>query len=328
MAQPNFWDDNKKANEIITSLKDLKSIVEPYLDIERQFQDLEGLIGIVEESDAKSIQHLRDDLLKLDSKLRNLEFKTLLSEATDKSNAILSINSGAGGTEACDWAAMLLRMYSKWASSRDFKIQQIDFLPGEEAGLKNVTVIIRGDYAYGYLKGEVGVHRLVRISPFDANKRRHTSFASVDVIPEVSDEIKIDIKEADLRIDTFRSGGPGGQHMQKSDSAVRITHLPTGLTVQCQNERSQYKNKAMALKVLMARLYNLERKKKEEELAKQYAAKQKIEWGSQVRSYVLHPYSMVKDHRTEFEIGNTQGVLDGNIDEFIEAYLKWKAASK
>lgn len=326
MAQPNFWDDNKKANEMIANLKDLKSIVEPYLDIEKQFQDLESLMGIVEESDEKSIQHLRDDLLKLDSRLRNLEFKTLLSEDIDKSNAILSINSGAGGTEACDWTAMLFRMYSKWASSRDFKVQQVDFLPGEEAGLKNVTVIIRGDYAYGYLKGEVGVHRLVRISPFDANKRRHTSFASVDIIPEVTDEIKIDIKEADLKIDTFRSSGPGGQHMQKSDSAVRITHIPTSIVVQCQNERSQYKNKAMALKVLRARLYELERKKKEEELAKQYAAKQKIEWGSQIRSYVLHPYSMVKDHRTECETGNAQGVLDGDIDGFIEAYLRWKAS--
>ena len=326
MARPNFWDDNKKANEIIASLKGLKSIVEPYLDIEKHAQDMEGLIGIVEETDEKSIQHLKEDMVKLDSRLRGLEFKTLLSEEADRSSAILSINSGAGGTEACDWAAMLFRMYSKWAASRDFKVQQIDFLAGEEAGLKNIMIIIKGDYAYGYLKGEAGVHRLVRISPFDANKRRHTSFASVDVIPEIADDIKIDIKEADLKIDTYRAGGAGGQHVNKTDSAVRITHIPTGIIVQCQNERSQYKNKSVAMKILAARLYDLERKKKEAEIAKQYAAKQKIEWGSQIRSYVLHPYSMVKDHRTEHEMGNAQGALDGDIDGFIEAYLKWKVS--
>ncbi|MBI4335572.1 MAG: peptide chain release factor 2 [Candidatus Omnitrophica bacterium] len=326
MAQPNFWDDNKKANEIISTLKLLKSITEPYLDVERHLQDLEGLAGIVEDGDEASVGHLKDDLLKLDGRLRDLEFKTLLSEDIDKSSAIVSVNSGAGGTEACDWAAMLLRMYSKWAASRDFKVQQVDFLPGEGAGIKNCTVIIKGDYAYGYLKGEVGVHRLVRISPFDANKRRHTSFASVDAIPEITDDIKVDIKEADLKIDTFRAGGAGGQHVNKTDSAVRITHIPTGITVQCQNERSQHKNKSVALKILMARLYDIERKKKEQELAKQYAAKQKIEWGSQIRSYVLHPYSMVKDHRTEHETGNAAGVLDGALDDFIEAYLKWKAS--
>jgi peptide chain release factor 2 len=326
MASPNFWDDNKKANEIISSLKGLKSVVEPYLDVEKRVQDLEGLVSIVEETDEKSIQHLREDLVKLDGELRGLEFKTLLGDEADRSSAILSINSGAGGTEACDWAAMLLRMYSKWAASKDFKVQQIDFLAGEGAGLKNVMVIIKGEYAYGYLKGESGVHRLVRISPFDANKRRHTSFASVDVIPEIADDIKIDIKEADLKVDTYRAGGAGGQHVNKTDSAVRITHLPTGIIVQCQNERSQYKNKSVAMKILAARLYDLERKKKEAELAKQYAAKQKIEWGSQIRSYVLHPYSMVKDHRTEHETGNAQGVLDGDIDGFVEAYLKWKAS--
>lgn len=327
MARPNFWDDNKKANEIISSLKGLKSIVEPYIDIEKQVQDLEGLVGIIEETDEKSIQHLKEDLVRLDGMLRGLEFKTLLGEEVDKAGAILSINSGAGGTEACDWAAMLLRMYSKWAASKDFKVQQIDFLSGEEAGLKNVMIIIRGDYAYGYLKGESGVHRLVRISPFDSNKRRHTSFASVDVIPEIADDIKIDIKEADLKIDTYRAGGAGGQHVNKTDSAVRITHIPTGIIVQCQNERSQHKNKSVAMKILAARLYDLERKKKEAEIAKQYAAKQKIEWGSQIRSYVLHPYSMVKDHRTEHEMGNASGALDGDIDEFIEAYLKWKAST-
>ncbi|MCM8781601.1 MAG: peptide chain release factor 2, partial [Candidatus Omnitrophica bacterium] len=310
MTHPNFWDDSKTANDIISSLKNIKSTLEPYLELGKQLQDLEDLTGIVEDNDERSIQHLKENILELSLKARNLEFKILLSDEMDRANAILSINAGAGGTEACDWVAMLLRMYSKWAAAKGFKIQQIDFLSGEEAGIKNVMIIIKGDYAYGFLKSETGVHRLVRISPFDANKRRHTSFASVDVIPEVSDEVKVDIKEADLRIDTFRSGGPGGQHMQKSDSAVRVTHIPTGIVVQCQNERSQYKNKVTALKILRARLYEVERKKKEEELAKQYAQKQRIEWGSQIRSYVLHPYSMVKDHRTDFETANADGVLE------------------
>lgn len=245
-----------------------------------------------------------------------------MSDPVDRSNAIFSINSGAGGTEACDWANMLLRMYSKWSDKRGYSIEILDTLQGEEAGIKNVTAIIRGEFAYGYLKTESGVHRLVRISPFDANKRRHTSFASLDVIPEISDDIKIDINENDLKIDTFRSGGSGGQHVNVTDSAVRITHLPSGLVVQCQNERSQYKNKAMAMKILRAKLYELERKKKFEELTKRYDEKQKIEWGSQIRSYVMQPYSLVKDHRTGFETSNVQAVMDGQIDEFIEAYLK------
>jgi len=247
-----------------------------------------------------------------------------LSEPADRSNAILSINSGAGGTEACDWASMLFRMYSKWADKKGHKVQILDTLSGEEAGIKNVTAIIRGSFAYGYLKTENGVHRLVRISPFDANKRRHTSFASVDVIPEISDEIKVEVSETDLKIDTYRSGGKGGQHVNVTDSAVRITHIPTGLVVQCQNERSQHKNKSMAMKVLRARLYEVERKKKMTELTKHYDKKQKIEWGSQIRSYVMHPYSMVKDHRTNFQTSNVQAVMDGNIDGFVEAYLKVK----
>lgn len=254
----------------------------------------------------------------------DLEFKSMLSDPADKSSAILSINSGAGGTEACDWANMLLRMYSKWADKKGYKIQTLDMLPGEEAGIKNVTTIIRGSFVYGYLKAENGVHRLVRISPFDANKRRHTSFASVDVIPEISDDIKVEISENDLRVDTYRASGRGGQHVNVTDSAVRITHIPTGIVVQCQNERSQHKNKTMAMKVLKARLYEVERKKKFDELAKHYVEKQKIEWGSQIRSYVMHPYSMVKDHRTNLQTSNVQAVMDGDIDEFIEAYLKSK----
>jgi len=247
-----------------------------------------------------------------------------LGKPEDKNNAILSINAGAGGTESCDWVSMLLRMYSKWAAANKFEIQQIDFLAGEEAGIKNVTIIVKGPYAYGYLKSESGVHRLVRISPFDANRRRHTSFASVDVIPEISNDIKIDIKESDLRIDTYRAGGRGGQHVNVTDSAVRITHIPTKTVVQCQNERSQHKNKATAMKVLKARVYEVEREKKRKELEKQYAEKQRIEWGSQIRSYVMHPYSMVKDHRTSHQTSNVQAVMDGRLDDFMEAYLKIK----
>ncbi len=281
-------------------------------------------MGIVEESDHESIKHIQDELSALEPKIDSLEFKSLLGKPEDKNNAILSINAGAGGTESCDWASMLFRMYSKWTASKKFDIEQIDLLVGEEAGIKNVTVIIKGPYAYGYLKSESGVHRLVRISPFDSNSRRHTSFASVDVIPEISNDIKIDINNSDLRIDTYRSSGAGGQHVNVTDSAVRITHMPTGIVVQCQNERSQFKNKSTAMKVLKARLYELEREKKAKELEKQYAKKQKIEWGSQIRSYVMHPYSMVKDHRTDFQTSNVQKVMDGGLDDFMEAYLKRK----
>jgi len=233
------------------------------------------------------------------------------------------VNAGAGGTESCDWAAMLLRMYVKWAESKGFEISVVDQLSGEEAGIKNATMLIKGEYAYGFMKSETGVHRLVRISPFDSNKRRHTSFASIDVIPEVSDDIQLDIKESDLKIDTYRAGGKGGQHVNKTDSAVRITHIPSGIIVQCQNERSQFKNKSTAMKMLKAKLYERERMKKVKEIESAYDSKKEIAWGSQIRSYVLHPYSMVKDHRTDHETGKAQAVLDGEIDGFIEAYLKW-----
>ncbi len=246
----------------------------------------------------------------------------MLGKPEDRNNAILSINAGAGGTESCDWASMLFRMYSKWAAANKFEVQQIDFLAGEEAGIKNLTVMIKGPYAYGYLKSESGVHRLVRISPFDSNKRRHTSFASVDVIPEISGDIKIDITESDLRIDTYRSSGAGGQHVNVTDSAVRITHMPTNIVAQCQNERSQHKNKTMAMKILKAKLYDMEMDKKRQELEKQYTAKRKIEWGSQIRSYVMHPYSMVKDHRTNHQTSNVQAVMNGALGDFMEAYLK------
>jgi len=245
----------------------------------------------------------------------------MLSSEQDPMNAIMSIHAGAGGTEAQDWVEMLLRMYLRWAEKRNFKTSIIDYLPGDEAGVKSVSFTVEGEYAYGYAKAEIGIHRLVRISPFDAGARRHTSFASVFVYPEVDDEIKIDINEDDLRIDTFRSGGKGGQHVNKTDSAVRITHLPTNIVVQCQNERSQHKNKAMAMKYLKSRLYERELQLKNEKLDEENKLKKDIAWGSQIRSYVLHPYKMVKDHRTDLECGNTQKVLDGDIDDFIQAYL-------
>ncbi len=322
IAEPSFWNDNKKANEKIKELKVLKAVLDPWKRIEKGIKDTKELYEIVEKDDEDAVSHICEELSGLETELDSIEFKSLLGKPEDKANAILSINAGAGGTESCDWVSMLLRMYSKWAASKRFEIEQIDFLAGEEAGIKNVTVIIKGPYAYGYLKSESGVHRLVRISPFDSNHRRHTSFASVDVIPEVSNDINIDIKGSDLRIDTYRAGGCGGQHVNVTDSAVRITHIPTNIVVQCQNERSQHKNKSTAMKVLKARLYDFERAKKRKELDKQYAEKQRIEWGSQIRSYVMHPYSMVKDHRTSCQTSNVQAVMDGSLDDFMESYLK------
>lgn len=318
----NFWANKDRSQEVVRQLKNLKALSEPFLKIEAGVKDIRDIAAIAEAEDADSLKHFMEELSSISSCLDDLEFKTLLSGETDTNNAILSVNAGAGGTEACDWAGMLLRMYTMWAESKGYEVTWIDQLSGEEAGIKNATILIKGDYAYGYLKGESGVHRLVRISPFDSNKRRHTSFASVDVIPEVSDEIKIDIKESDLKIDTFRAGGKGGQHVNKTDSAVRITHIPTGIVTQCQNERSQFKNKEMAMKLLKAKLYEKEMHKKAKENENAYDAKKDIEWGSQIRSYVLHPYKMVKDHRTGFEMGNADAVLDGKLDSFIEAYLK------
>jgi len=280
------------------------------------------VIGIATADDIQSLEHFKSDLAGLKKEIDLIEFNRLLDGEADKNNAILSVNAGAGGTESCDWAAMLLRMYGRYAEDKGYQVTVIDQLSGEEAGIKNATILIKGSYAYGFLKSESGVHRLVRISPFDANKRRHTSFASIDVIPEVSDDIQIDIKETDLKIDTFRSGGKGGQHVNKTDSAVRITHIPTGIIVQCQNERSQFKNKQMSLRFLKAKLYEKELMKKAQAVESAYDLKKEIAWGSQIRSYVLHPYSMVKDHRTAYETSNSQAVLDGKLDDFIEAYLK------
>ncbi len=250
-----------------------------------------------------------------------MKIKLILNNKEDSKNAILSITPGAGGTEAQDWAQMLMRMYVRWAERHGYDVKVLDLLPGEEAGIKSVTLLISGDYAYGYLKGESGVHRLVRISPFDANKRRHTSFAAVSVTPEVEDDIEIDIKESDLRIDTFRASGAGGQHVNRTDSAVRIVHIPTGIVVQCQNERSQHQNKMTAMKILKSKLYELEMKKREKELNELQGEKKEIAWGNQIRSYILQPYQLVKDHRTNVEVGNVPAVLDGDIDIFIKSYL-------
>jgi peptide chain release factor 2 len=277
-----------------------------------------------EEEDLSLIPELKRSVEKLERDIQALELETFLPEPQDANNAILSIHPGAGGTESQDWAEMLYYMYLKWAEKRGFKTEIIDWLKGEEAGIKSVTFSISGKYAYGYLKGENGVHRLVRISPYDFNKRRHTSFASVFVYPEVEDEIKIEIDEADLRIDTYRSRGAGGQHVNVTDSAVRITHIPTGIVVQCQNERSQHKNKAVALKVLRARLYQLELRKQTEQLEEMHKEKKEIAWGNQIRSYILHPYRLVKDHRSGLEKGDVEAVLNGEIDDFIEAYLRQK----
>ncbi len=317
MVQPGFWDDGAKNKNILKELKILKDNVEGFKSLERELKDLEELVEISEDEEGDS---LSKEVNKVRSQIDRLEFKAYLSEPHDSGNAIISVHAGAGGTESCDWTQILIRMYSRWVEKKGYKIETLDILEGEEAGIKNATFIIKGDYAYGFLKAEKGVHRLVRISPFDANKRRHTSFALVEILPEVED-VEVEIDDKDLRIDTFRSSGAGGQHVNVTDSAIRITHNPTGIVVECQNERSQHKNKASAMKVLRSKLYDLNKEKQREEL-QEMRVKGDIGWGYQIRSYVLHPYTMVKDHRTNVEIGNAQGVLDGNIDDFIEAFLK------
>jgi len=319
-----FWKNKDNTNKTLKELKRLKQLVEPFVRFSSSIEESEGLLSITEEDDTSSLSHLKEEVDRLKKGINSLEFKCLLNKEEDGLNAIISINAGAGGTESCDWVGMLYRMYNKWSDKKKFSMLRIDYLPGEEAGIKNVTFIVRGEFAYGYLKSENGVHRLVRISPFDANKRRHTSFASVDIAPEIDENIKVDIKEADLRIDTYRAGGKGGQHVNVTDSAVRITHIPTGLVAQCQNERSQYKNKATAMKILKSRIYEKELERKRKELAKQHEEKKSIEWGSQIRSYVLHPYSMVKDHRTSHQTSDAIGVLNGNLDGFMDSYLRYE----
>ncbi len=321
-SRPDFWSDQAAAQKALKEQRDLRDALQRHAALVHELEEQRLLLEMAaEEQDARTLEEVEAALAELARRVRGLELTTTLSGPYDKGNAILAINAGAGGTESQDWAEMLLRMYLRWAERRGFATEVIDILEAEEAGIKNVTATISGDYAYGYLRAEIGVHRLVRISPFDANKRRHTSFASVFIYPEISEDIDVTIEDKDLRIDTYRAGGHGGQHINVTDSAVRITHLPTGLVAQCQNERSQHKNKAMAMKVLRSRLYDHYRREQEEEMAKLEGVKQAIAWGSQIRSYVLAPYQLVKDHRTGEETGNVTAVLDGDIDRFIEAFL-------
>jgi len=326
--KPNFWDDNENAQKILKERTTLKNDVDLWGALKSELEEAKGYFELAqEESDEETLREVCARLAKAEQDALAVEFKRMLGGENDRNSAIVSIHAGAGGTEAQDWSEMLLRMYLRWAERKGFGTETIDYLAGEEAGVKSVTFTVTGEYAFGYLKAESGIHRLVRISPFDAGKRRHTSFASVFVYPEINEDIVVEINEDDLRIDTYRSSGAGGQHVNKTDSAVRITHLPTGIVVQCQNERSQHKNRAMAMKVLKARLYELKKKEQEERMEHLHSGKKDIAWGSQIRSYILQPYRLAKDHRTNMEIGNVDGVLDGDLDPFIEAYLMQKSAA-
>ncbi|MCI6664111.1 MAG: peptide chain release factor 2 [Spirochaetia bacterium] len=325
-GEPGFWDNPSKAEKVMTEIKQLRNRIEPWKELMAAADDMEALyeLGIETGDDSveSELQSLYDQSLASYEKLSILN---LLSDEVDRNGAFLTIHAGAGGTEACDWASMLTRMYSRWAENRGFKIETVDMLEAE-GGIKSITLQISGDYAYGYLKCEAGIHRLVRISPFDSNARRHTSFTSVYVFPVLDDTIEVEIRPEDLRVDTYRAGGAGGQHVNKTDSAVRFTHIPTGIVVACQTERSQLMNRATAMSMLKARLYEHYRQEREKENAKFAAEKKDISWGNQIRSYVFQPYTMVKDHRTKYESGNIQAVMDGALDPFIEAYLtaRWK----
>ncbi|WP_106384820.1 peptide chain release factor 2 [Bacillus kwashiorkori] len=323
MLEPGFWDDQQAAQQIISEANGLKDLVNEFHELNETYENLDLTFQLLkEEFDADLQQELETELAELTSKLNDFELQLLLSEPYDKNNAILELHPGAGGTESQDWGSMLLRMYTRWAEKKGFKVETLDYLPGDEAGIKSVTLLIKGHNAYGYLKAEKGVHRLVRISPFDSSGRRHTSFVSCEVMPEFTDDIQIDVRQEDLKIDTYRSSGAGGQHVNTTDSAVRITHIPTGTVVTCQNERSQIKNREKAMNMLKAKLYQLKIEEQEQELAEIRGEQKEIGWGSQIRSYVFHPYSMVKDHRTNTEVGNVQSVMDGEIDLFINAYLR------
>ncbi|MFH1017460.1 MAG: peptide chain release factor 2 [Pseudomonadota bacterium] len=327
-ADPLFWNDPKKAAEIQRRRSECAETVRTLDQLATDLADAEEFAPLVEQGDPQITREVAAKLGRCRKTMEELEFRRMLAGRFDHSPAILAINSGAGGTEAQDWVQMLLRMYLRWAERRGFKATIVDTQPGEEAGLKNATVVVEGPYAYGYLSSEAGIHRLVRISPFDANARRHTSFASVMVLPEIEDDVEVEINEEDLRIDTYRSSGAGGQHVNKTDSAVRLTHIPTGIVVACQNERSQHKNKAQAMKILRARLFERHQEEKEQEKVKMAGEKKDIAFGSQIRSYVLQPYQLIKDHRTDHEVGNVQAVLDGDIDAFIRSYLLKKAVGQ
>lgn len=324
MEEPGFWEDPEKSGKIVQLAKNLKDTVQSYRDLEQQFEDIGVMIQMGnEENDASLIPEVAQMLAELKENLEEMRINTLLSGEYDSHNAILRLNAGAGGTESCDWCSMLYRMFCRWAEKRGFQTEVLDYLDGDEAGIKSVTVQINGMNAYGYLKSEKGVHRLVRISPFNAAGKRQTSFVSCDVMPDIEEDLDVDINEEDLRIDTYRSSGAGGQHINKTSSAIRITHLPTGIVVQCQNERSQFQNKDKAMQMLKAKLYMLKQQENAEKLSGIRGDITEIGWGNQIRSYVLQPYTMVKDHRTNSETGNVNSVLDGALDQFMYAYLRW-----
>lgn len=323
LASSEIWDNAEYAQKITKQKNELVRKLEPWLELKKELIDLPELVELtLDEEGEAAISKLSKDYNKLYNVLENLELLGALNNPEDTKGAFLNIHPGAGGTESQDWAEMLLRMYTRYLENNGYKVSMIDYQPGDGAGIKNATLLVEGDYAFGYLKGEAGVHRLVRISPFDANKKRHTSFVSVHVSPDIEEDINIEIDEKDLKIDTYRSSGAGGQHVNTTDSAVRITHMPTGFVVQCQNERSQIKNRATAMKMLKARLYEEEMRKNKEDREKKEGDKKDIAWGSQIRSYVFHPYNLVKDHRTDYETGNVQAVMDGDLEPFIMAYLK------
>lgn len=324
MEEPDFWNDAERSQESMKELKLLKDSVDGYKKLETRFEDIEVLLEMgYEENDESMIPEIQQELDAFTEEFAELRIGTLLSGEYDKDNAILTLHAGAGGTESCDWTAMLYRMYTRWAEKKGFSVEVLDYLDGEEAGIKSVTIQVNGVNAFGYLKSEKGIHRLVRISPFNANGKRQTSFASCDVMPDIEEDLDIEVRDEDLRIDTYRSSGAGGQHINKTSSAVRITHIPTNIVVQCQNERSQFQNKDRAMKMLKAKLYLLKQQENAEKVSDIRGEIKDIGWGNQIRSYVMQPYTMVKDHRTNEESSNVNGVMDGNIDSFISAYLKW-----